>query len=125
MKRGALAAPIGEARRIRSANYKFLWIFFIRCASPTGVVQIAAPIVLEQHKGNKRIGEARTSIRCASPIVLEIAFLFRCTDRKQNYVQYEATANKKFKIMPSTRVRGQYNEWYYFRPTLVFAGHYL
>jgi Na+-driven multidrug efflux pump len=51
-------------------------IFFIRCASPTGGVQIAAPIVLAQHKGNKRIGEARTSIRHALPIIIEIACLF-------------------------------------------------
>ncbi len=78
----------------------------------TGRVQIAAPIILAQHKEHERIGEARTSIRCASPIVIELAFLFRCTDWKRNYVQNflfaVASANKKFKIMPSARVRGQY-----------------
>jgi hypothetical protein len=106
-KRGAYAAPIGEARRIRSASYKFSQIFFICCALPTGGVRIAAPIVLAQHKEHERIGEALTSIRWASPIVIELAFLFRCTDWKRNYIQYQATANKKLKIMPSARVRGQ------------------
>ncbi len=71
---GTLAAPIGEARQIRSANTKFLQIFFyVRCASPISGVRIAAPIVLAQHKENERIGEARITIRSASPIVIELA----------------------------------------------------
>ncbi len=49
-KHGAFAALTGEGQQIRSAKYKVLRIFFIRCASPTGGVQIAAPIVLAQHK---------------------------------------------------------------------------
>jgi hypothetical protein len=32
------------------------------------------PIVLAQHKGNKRIGEARTIFRSALPIVIDIAY---------------------------------------------------
>ncbi len=92
-KQGAFAAPIGEAQRIGSPNKKFSQIFFIRCASPTGGVQIALPIVWAQHKGNKRIGKSRTSICCASPIVIEIACLFRCTDQKRNFVQCKTTAN--------------------------------
>jgi hypothetical protein len=62
-KRSEFAAPI------RSFHG-----FFFRCPSLTGGVRIAAPIVLAQYKGNERIGEARTSIRRASPIVTEIAY---------------------------------------------------
>jgi hypothetical protein len=71
---------------------KFCGFFFIRCALPNGRVRIAAPIVLAQHKGNKRISNAWTSICRASPIVIEIACYFRCTDPKRDYVQYETTA---------------------------------
>jgi hypothetical protein len=78
---GPFAALIGETRQSRSTNKKFLQNFFlIRCASPTGGVQIATPMVLAQHKGNERIGEGETSIRRTSPIVIEIACLFHCTD---------------------------------------------
>ncbi len=66
------------------------------------------PIVLAQYKNNERIGEARTLVRRASPIVIQLAYKFRCTDRKQKYIQYETMANKKFKIMPSATVSGQY-----------------
>jgi hypothetical protein len=68
-----LAAPMGKTGRICSANNKFFLFFYIRCASPIGGVQVTEPIVLAQHKENKRIGEARTPIRSASPIVIEIA----------------------------------------------------
>ncbi len=68
-----LAAPIGEAGRIISANTKFSRIFYVRCASPISGVRIAAPIVLAQYKDNERIGEARKTIHSASPIVIEIA----------------------------------------------------
>jgi hypothetical protein len=68
-----LAAPIGEAGRIRSANTNFLQIFYVRCASPIGGIRIAGPIVLVQHKENERIGKARETIPSASPIVIEIA----------------------------------------------------
>jgi hypothetical protein len=44
------------------------------------------PIVLALHKGNERIGEARRTIRSASPIVIEIAKKFCCTDQKRKYV---------------------------------------
>ncbi len=50
--------PIGKAGRIRSANKKFSQMFLVRCALPIGGVRIAGPIVLVQHKGNERIGEA-------------------------------------------------------------------
>jgi myo-inositol-1-phosphate synthase len=64
--------------------------------------------VLAQHKANERIGKQRTPIRHVSPIVIEIAYLYCCTDRKWKYVQYKMTANKKFKIMPSATVQDQY-----------------
>ncbi len=64
-----LAVPIGEAWRIHSANTKFSRIFLCYI----GGVQIAAPIVLAQHKDKGRIGEARKTIRSASPVVIEIA----------------------------------------------------
>jgi hypothetical protein len=46
--------------------------FFFCCASPNGGERIAEPIVLAQYKGNERIGKAWTTIRSASPIVIEI-----------------------------------------------------
>jgi hypothetical protein len=73
-KQGAFAAPIGEARRICSANKKFTRIFFVRCALPINGEWIAAPIVLALHKEHERIDEARTSMRCISPIVIELAY---------------------------------------------------
>ncbi len=71
-KQGMLAAPIGEAVRICSANKKFLQIFFFCWASPIGGVWIAGPLLLAQHKGNERIDEAQTPICHASPINIEI-----------------------------------------------------
>ncbi len=72
-KWGAFAAPIGEVRRICSANKKFSQIFFIRCALPISGERIAAPVVLAQHKEHERIDEAQKTICSASPIVIEIA----------------------------------------------------
>ncbi len=66
--------PIGKAGRIRNANKKFSCIFFIRCASPIGRVRIAVSIVLAEHKGNERIGKARTTVCSTSAIVIEIAY---------------------------------------------------
>ncbi len=71
----------------------FADFFYVRCASPIGRVRIIAPIVLAQHKENKRLGEARLTVRSASPIVREIALQFCCIDRKRKYVQYAMTAN--------------------------------
>ncbi len=82
-KRGEFVAPIQSFRRF----------FKVRCASPICGTRIAVPIVLAQHKENERIGEARETIRSASPIVIEIAYLFSCTDRKRKYLRYETTAN--------------------------------
>jgi hypothetical protein len=75
-KRGILAAPLGEAESIAFAVPRIIFsqIFHIRCALPISGVRIAAPVVLGQHKEDKRIGEVRTSIRCASPIVIELAY---------------------------------------------------
>ncbi len=97
-KRGAFAAPI----------LRFQRIFHIRGASPISRVRIVVLIVLAQHKRNERIGEARTPVSRASPIVIELAYKFCCTDQKQKYVQYKTTTNSKFKIMPSATVPGQY-----------------
>jgi hypothetical protein len=73
-RRETLAAPIGEAGQIRSANMKFSRIFlYVHCTLPIGGIRIAGPIVLAQHKENERIGKARLTIRSASPIVIEIA----------------------------------------------------
>jgi hypothetical protein len=47
--------------------------FYIRCASPIGGARISGPIVFALHKEKERIGEARTTIRSALPIVIEIA----------------------------------------------------
>jgi hypothetical protein len=81
-----LSAPIGEAGQIRSANMKFLRIFLFHCALPIGGERIAGPIALALHKGNERIGEARTTIRSASPLVIEIAYYSCCTYWKWKYV---------------------------------------
>ncbi len=62
-KRGEFVAPIRS----------FRGFFYVRCASPIGGVQIVALIVLAQHKENERIGEARLTVRSASPIDIEIA----------------------------------------------------
>ncbi len=95
---GEFAAPI-------RSFCGFLKIF---CTSPIGRVQIAGPIVFEEHKRNKRIGKAWTTVLSALPIVIEIAYYFRCTDRKWKYVQYKTAANYKFKIMSSATVPDQY-----------------
>jgi hypothetical protein len=84
------------------------------------------PIVLAQYKEKERIGEARLTIRSASPIVIEIAYYFCCTDRKRKYVYYETTAELKLQNNAQRHSpRPIRNDWRYFRPTLVFAGHYL
>ncbi len=63
---------MGEVRRIRSATRLFSQIFIysllIRGA------RIVAPIVLAQHKEHERIGEAGTSMRRVSPIVIELTY---------------------------------------------------
>jgi hypothetical protein len=48
-----LATPIGEVGQIRSANMKFLRIFYVRFASPISGVQIAGQIVLGQQRKTK------------------------------------------------------------------------
>ncbi len=73
-ERGAFAAPIGEVRRIRSAIKKIFADFSYSPRSPISGVRIAVPIVLAQHKEHKKIGEARTPVRRASPIVIELAY---------------------------------------------------
>ncbi len=62
-KRGEFVAPIQRFRRF----------FYVRCASPIGGLRIVVPIVLAQHKEKERIGEARLTVRSASPIDIEIA----------------------------------------------------
>jgi hypothetical protein len=56
---------------IISLTYIFL---FTALRLRIGGIQIAGPIVLAQHKGNKRIGEAQTTFRSASHIVIEITY---------------------------------------------------
>ncbi len=86
-----LTPLIGEAGPIRSANYDISRTFFIRRASPISGVKIAAPIVLALHKGQNRIGEARTPICSASPIVTELTYKLSCTGRKRKYADYKMT----------------------------------
>jgi hypothetical protein len=74
VKRVTLAAPTGEAGQIRSANKKFLQIYFYSLHVAHWRSTIAGPIVLVQHKGKNRIGEAQTPIHRASPIAIEISF---------------------------------------------------
>jgi hypothetical protein len=52
----------------------FCRFFVICCVSPIGRVRIAGPTVLAHHKGNERIGKARTTIHSVSPIVIEITY---------------------------------------------------
>jgi hypothetical protein len=73
----------------------FSWIFVIHCALPISGAQIAVPIVLAQRKGNQRKCGLQTSMCRALPVVIELANLFCCSDRKRKYVQCLTTANKK------------------------------
>jgi hypothetical protein len=70
--------PRGSSRLRYSSRLRpvirFLWIFHIHCISPISGVRIAAPMILAQHKGNERMGKARTPVRCTSPIVVELAY---------------------------------------------------
>jgi hypothetical protein len=66
--------PIGKTGRIRSANKEISLIFFIHHTLPVSGTRIAAPVVLAQHKGHERIGEARKPIRCTSHIAPKIAY---------------------------------------------------
>jgi hypothetical protein len=72
VKRGPLAAPIGEARHFHRTNNKNLQIFFLRHASPLSGVKISLPIVLAQCKEHKKKIEARKRFCHTSPIDLEI-----------------------------------------------------
>jgi hypothetical protein len=73
VKQGILAAPIVEAGAHLQHQYCRSINFFIHCALPISELKIAAPIVLAQHKGHKRIGEGWKAIRRALPTVSEIA----------------------------------------------------
>ncbi len=64
-KVGQTFVAIGEAGRIRSKKFSANYFIF---ASAIHGVKIAAPIVLTQHKGHERRGEAQT------PIVIELAY---------------------------------------------------
>jgi hypothetical protein len=64
---------IGEAGEFVAPIQSFHRFFYVHYASPIGGARIAGPIVLTLQKDNERIGEARKTIRSASPIVIEIA----------------------------------------------------
>jgi hypothetical protein len=70
--------------------------FFCR-AFPLGRVRIAAPAVLVQHQGRKRLGEAQKNIRHASAVVTELSYLLRSTERKHEYFQKKMAAKKNEK----------------------------
>jgi hypothetical protein len=117
---GAILFPAlkGEAGRLHSPNKRsaansqrqleVFADFFFRCALPIGRDRIMGSIVLALHNDNERKGEAQTTIRSASPIVIEIVYSFCCTDRKWKYVKYKPTANQHLKKMPRATVPGQY-----------------
>jgi hypothetical protein len=46
-----------------------------------------------QYKEHERLGKAQTPICRTSPIVIELAYYFRFTDRKWKYAPYEKTVN--------------------------------
>jgi hypothetical protein len=62
--------PKGEAGRIRSANKKFSRIFLYIFPALRLLAEYESQSPPKNE--NERIGEARTPIRSASPIVLEI-----------------------------------------------------
>ncbi len=74
MKRGADAVSMGKTRPIRSANKEFHEIVYFAHVLPISRVQILGPIVLAQHRGHKRIGEARTHVLHTLLIVGELAY---------------------------------------------------
>jgi hypothetical protein len=92
----------------------FRGFLFICRTSPISGERIAVQLVLAQRKGHERIGEARTSMRRASPIVKEI-----CSMRYDDEVKASQKNAQRHSPRPIP------NDWRYFRPTLVFAGHYL
>jgi hypothetical protein len=62
--------------------------------SGSGSTTLAEPVVLAQYKGNERIGEARTTIRSASPIVIEIFNL------QQAFEKYDCMHYSLLKFIP-------------------------
>ncbi len=107
-KRSDFSGPIGKAREFAAPIISFCGFFLFDALRLLAEYESQRQQYWRSIKETKEyLGEARTPFRCASPIVIEIAYYFRFTDRKRNYVQYETTANKKIKIMPSARVRGQ------------------
>jgi hypothetical protein len=87
-KQGGFAAPIRNFCRL------FFFSPALRLSAISGL-KIAAPLVLAQHKGHKRIGKAPAPIRRALPIDKELTYYFCCTDQNWQYVQYEITSNYK------------------------------
>jgi hypothetical protein len=86
---------IGAFRRGRAQlqhQTKNSQIFKNYLTSPISGVRIAAQIVLAQRKEHKRIDKAQKDIRNILPIVVGIAYLFSCTNRKWKYVQYKVQA---------------------------------
>jgi hypothetical protein len=73
-KRGTLSVPIGEASAFAALIRCYRGFLFIRCAMPICGARILVLTVLVQLKGHDRIGKARTTMRHASPIVLELAY---------------------------------------------------
>jgi hypothetical protein len=59
--------------RICNKSRKNWQNFFFRQASPGSRVKVAAPILIAQHEGNKRIGKAWIQFRPVSPTGPKIA----------------------------------------------------
>jgi hypothetical protein len=56
-------SPVGEAGRILSANNENLRIFYTYFGASLDEVKIVLPVVVAQHKGKEKIGEARKRFR--------------------------------------------------------------
>jgi hypothetical protein len=68
------SALLDEAGRKIDAPIRIFSQTFSPALSPIGGVRIAGKIVLAQYKGRERIGEARTPIFRALPIVIELTY---------------------------------------------------
>ncbi len=124
--RRMLATPIGEVGQIHSGNMKFSWIFFVCCASPIGGVRIAGQIVLAQHKELKeQVKRGKLFAALCPPLLQKLPNNFAVL-RKTEIRSIRDDDEIKSQNNAHRTVPGQYATMdTIFRPTLVFAGHYL
>ncbi len=113
------AAPIGEAKRSRSAKKEF-YFSFLYDVPPLSRLRITGQIVFARHKVHERIGTALVFQK--SPTYFAVLtgngnmFSTRC--RLTSYYMIKNNVKSRSpRLIP--------NDWRYFLPTLVLAGHYL